>query len=98
VGRTGWRLRQSLSKAGSSILVRAVWYLFVGWWLTGFAMAASSALAIPMIGLPITFYLVNRISTLLTLRPRAQQFIGIPLGLIVVNRLPFVFSLHCGDA
>lgn len=136
-------------KTGPNMLVRAVWYVLVGWWLTGFVMGLAWALAITVIGLPITFYLVNRIPTVLTLRPRAQQFelvtgadgvtryerlateqsgllirflwfllvgwwaslawmiasyllmltiIGIPLGLMMVNRLPFVFSLHRGYA
>jgi uncharacterized membrane protein YccF (DUF307 family) len=136
-------------KTGPSMLVRAVWYVLIGWWLTGFVMAFAWVLAITIIGLPITFYLVNRIPSVLTLRPRAQQFelvtdadgvtrykriateqsslllrllwfvfigwwaslawmiasyllmltiIGIPLGLMMVNRLPFVFSLHRGYA
>jgi uncharacterized membrane protein YccF (DUF307 family) len=105
--------------------------------------------ALTVVGLPLTFWLVNRIPTLLTLRPRREQYvlstgpdgvtryerlstdqhpwyvrviyfvlvgwwasalwmfgsyvlmltvIGIPLGLMLVNRLPFVFSLHQGYA
>jgi uncharacterized membrane protein YccF (DUF307 family) len=61
-------------KTGPSMLVRAVWYVLIGWWLTGFVMALAWVLAITIIGLPITFYLVNRIPSVLTLRPRAQQF------------------------
>jgi uncharacterized membrane protein YccF (DUF307 family) len=134
---------------GSSILVRAAWYLLVGWWLAGMLMAAAWFLAITIIGLPLAFYLVNRVPTVLTLRPRRETYrvvtgpdgtlrrevagveqfsiavrllyfvlvgwwlsavymvisyllfltvIGIPLGLVMVNRLPFVFSLHRGYA
>ena len=129
--------------------MRVVWYLFVGWWLTGIAMAIAWLAAIVIIGLPLSFWLVNRIPTVLTLRPRRQQFVmvtgadgvtrmqslatkqtavvlrivyfvcvgwwasflwmvvsyvlmltvlGIPLGMMMVNRLPFVFSLHRGYA
>lgn len=136
-------------KTGPNMLVRAVWYVLVGWWLTGFVMGLAWVLAITIVGLPITFYLVNRIPTVLTLRPRAEQYelvtgtdgvthyqrlateqygllvrllwfllvgwwasllwmaasyvlmltiLGIPLGLLMVNRLPFVFSLHRGYA
>lgn len=136
-------------KTGPPILVRVVWYLLVGWWLTGIAMAVAWVAAIVIIGLPLTFWLVNRIPTVLTLRPRRQQFVvvtgadgvtrmqslatkqtavvlrilyfvvvgwwasavwmvvsyvlmltilGIPLGMMMVNRLPFVFSLHRGYA
>lgn len=134
---------------GPNLLVRAVWYLLVGWWLTAFAMALAWTAAILIVGLPLTFWLVNRIPTFLTLRPRRQRYtattdasgvtrydklsteqsgplvraawfifvgwwaslawmvgayffmltiIGIPLGLMMVNRLPFVFSLHRGYA
>ena len=136
-------------KTGPHILVRVVWYLLVGWWLTGIAMVVAWLAAIVIIGLPLTFWLVNRIPTMLTLRPRRQQFVmvtgadgvtrmrslateqtavvvralyfvfvgwwasalwmavsyvlmltilGIPLGMMMVNRLPFVFSLHRGYA
>lgn len=134
---------------GPNLLVRALWYLLVGWWLTAFAMALAWIAAIAVVGLPLTFWLVNRIPTFLTLRPRRQRYvlttdaagvfryeklsteqsgllvraawfvfvgwwaslawmvvsyffmltiIGIPLGLMMVNRLPFVFSLHRGYA
>jgi uncharacterized membrane protein YccF (DUF307 family) len=136
-------------KTGPHILVRVVWYMFIGWWLTGIVMVIAWLAAIIVIGLPLTFYLVNRIPTVLTLRPRREQhelvtgsdgvtryrristqqsgllpriayfllvgwwasalwmigsyilmitIIGIPLGLMMVNRLPFVFSLHRGYA
>jgi len=136
-------------KTGPSMLVRLVWYLLAGWWLTGLGMAVAWAAGITLIGLPISFYIVNRIPTLLTLRPRRERFtmvtgadgvtrferiateqtsalirlayfivigwwlsafwmaaawllcvtiVGIPLGMMMVNRLPFVFSLHRGYA
>jgi uncharacterized membrane protein YccF (DUF307 family) len=136
-------------KTGPSLLVRAVWYVLVGWWLTALVMGLAWFFAATIIGLPLTFYLVNRIPTVLTLRPRAEQYqlvtgadgvsryqrleteqsslavrllwfilvgwwasltwmavsyaflltiIGIPIGLMMVNRLPFVFSLHRGYA
>lgn len=136
-------------KTGPHILVRAVWYLLVGWWLTGILMVIAWVAAITVVGLPLTFYLVNRIPTVLTLRPRRERFamvtgqdgvtryrritteqtrvavrilyfvvvgwwlsalwmaasyllmltvVGIPIGLMMVNRLPFIFSLHRGYA
>jgi uncharacterized membrane protein YccF (DUF307 family) len=136
-------------KTGPHILVRALWYLVVGWWLTGIVMGLAWFLALIVIGLPISFYLVNRVPTVLTLRPRYEQYelvtgpdgvtryerleteqspllyrvvyfvlvgwwaslvwmavsyvlmltiLGIPLGLMMANRMPFVFSLHRGYA
>jgi len=136
-------------KTGPNMLVRIVWYVLVGWWLTGFAMAVAWAAGVLIIGLPLSFYIVNRIPTILTLRPRRERYtvvtgadgvtrheriateqtsllirvayfvvigwwlsflwmaaawllcvtiIGIPLGIMMVNRLPFIFSLHRGYA
>ena len=136
-------------KTGPHILVRIVWYLLVGWWVTGIAMAIAWLAALTIIGLPLTFWLVNRIPTVLTLRPRREQYLmvtgpdgvarmqrlstqqttllvrivyfvlvgwwasllwmaasyvlmltilGIPSGMMMVNRIPFVFSLHRGYA
>ena len=136
-------------KTGPHILVRIVWYLFAGWWVTGIAMAIAWVAGITIVGLPLSFYIVNRIPTTLTLRPRRERYalvtgddgitryqriateqtsfllrlayfivvgwwlsgmwmvaayllmltiVGIPLGMMMVNRLPFVFSLHRGYA
>lgn len=136
-------------KSGPHILIRIVWYFVAGWWVTAIAMAVAWVAGILIIGLPLTFWLVNRIPTTLTLRPRREQYllvtdpdgvtrmrklsteqtslplrivyyflvgwwlsllwiivsylfmltiIGIPVGMLMVNRLPFVFSLHRGYA
>jgi uncharacterized membrane protein YccF (DUF307 family) len=136
-------------KSGPHILVRAAWYVLVGWWLSGIVMVIAWIAAVVIVGLPLTFWLVNRVPTLLTLRPRHENYvlvaaedgtaryrraetqqtntlirvvyfilvgwwlsaiwifvsyvlmltiIGIPFGLMMVNRLPFIFSLHRGYA
>jgi len=136
-------------RTGPHILVRVVWYIFIGWWLTAILMGIAWVAAIFIVTLPLTFYLVNRIPTTLTLRPRRERYamvtgadgvtryqriateqtsllvravyfllvgwwlsllwmvasyllmltvVGIPLGLMMVNRLPFIFTLHRGYA
>ncbi|MGO9180068.1 MAG: YccF domain-containing protein [Candidatus Limnocylindrales bacterium] len=136
-------------KTGPHILVRIAWYFLVGWWVTGIAMALAWLAAAVVLGLPLSFWLVNRIPTMLTLRPRREQYLmvagadgvtrmrklatqqtnlllrivyfvligwwlsalwmavayvlmltvlGIPIGMMMVNRIPFVFSLHRGYA
>lgn len=135
--------------SGPNILVRAVWYIFVGWWLTGITMGVAYVAMITVIGIPIALWLINRIPTVLTLRPRRDLWqtsvdqygnvthskvrtdqngllvrfawlvlvgwwltliamavayvlmltiIGIPFGLMLVNRLPRVLTLHRGYA
>lgn len=136
-------------KTGPHILVRVLWYFLVGWWLTAIAMAVAWLAAVVIVGSPLSFWLVNRIPTFLTLRPRREQYLlvmgadgvtrmqrvateqssvlvrivyfilvgwwlsalwmgisyvlmltilGIPLGMMMVNRIPVVFSLHRGYA
>lgn len=60
--------------AGPSMLVRAVWYLFIGWWLTGIVIVVAYFAALTLIGLPIAFWLFNRLPTVLTLRPRNKTY------------------------
>jgi uncharacterized membrane protein YccF (DUF307 family) len=44
-----------------SLLVRAVWFVAVGWWLS-FAWANVAAfLAITVVGLPVAFWMFNRL-------------------------------------
>ncbi len=134
---------------GPGLLVRALWYLFVGWWLTGIVMFVTYLSFIVVIGIPVGLWLVNRIPTFLTLRPRRDVWqttieadgtvrhekvrveqsnllvrllwlvlVGwwltglamavayfcmltillIPAGLMLVNRLPRILTLHRGYA
>lgn len=136
-------------KSGPHILVRAVWFVFVGSWLSGLTMFVAWLLGLTVVGLPLTFYIVNRLPTVLTLRPRRERYqlvqgadgvhryeriateqsgflirlayflligwwlsgiwmfvawllcvslVGFPLGLMMVNRVPFVITLHRGYA
>lgn len=61
------------TKSGPGFLVRAVWFLFVGWWLTGIMSVLAWVAMITIIGLPLGIYLTNRIPTFITLRPRTRQ-------------------------
>ena len=62
------------SSSGPSFLVRALWYLFIGWWLAGLAIGLGYLAVFSIVGLPLAFYIFNRIPTLLTLRPRTQNY------------------------
>ena len=60
--------------SGPGFGVRVVWYVFIGWWLTGFVISVAYLAAITVIGLPVAFYLFNRIPTFLTLRGRTKTY------------------------
>jgi len=51
-----------------NFLLRALWFVFVGWWLAGIALTIGYALCMTIIGLPLGFVLFDRVPALLTLR------------------------------
>jgi uncharacterized membrane protein YccF (DUF307 family) len=58
---------------GPGLFVRAIWYLFVGWWLTGLAVGFAWFCTLTVVLLPIAYLIVNKIPVILTLRPRSVQ-------------------------
>ncbi len=62
------------TKSGPSMLVRAIWYIFIGWWQTGIISTIAWIALITIIGIPLGFYLINRLPTFLTLRPRTREW------------------------
>lgn len=55
------------------MFVRALWYLCVGWWLSGLAIFAAALLTITVIGVPAALMIYNRMPRVLTLRPAGVQ-------------------------
>lgn len=44
-----------------SILIRAIYFIFIGWWLSLFWANVAAFFAITIIGLPIAFWMFNRL-------------------------------------
>ena len=61
-------------RSGPSMLLRIVWYIFVGWWLSAIAIGIGWFLAVTIIGLPIAFMIFNRIPAIMTLRARTVVY------------------------
>lgn len=74
-----------------NILLRIVWFIFVGWWLTGILSAAAWALNATIIGLPLGLWIINRLPFVATLRP-IERFYVIEDGQIItaVSQRPFL--------
>jgi uncharacterized membrane protein YccF (DUF307 family) len=49
-------------------LVRALWFIVVGWWLAAIALSVGYALCMTIIGMPLGFWIFDRVPELLTLR------------------------------
>ncbi|MCU4926572.1 YccF domain-containing protein [Halobacteria archaeon AArc-dxtr1] len=126
--------------AGNSpnLLVRAIWFVFVGWWLTGLLLSIAWLLNLTIVGLPLGIALINKAPYALTLKHLATRddidgvavdssgtspplvlrglyfvfvgwwasgllmlvaylvsltVIGLPIGIMLFNYLPYVTSL-----
>ncbi len=59
-------------KSGPNLLVRFVWWLLIGWWASGIAVVVAWFALVTIIGIPVGIWLINRLPSILTLRPRTR--------------------------
>ncbi len=62
--------------AQHGFLLRALWYVFVGWWLSGLVSLVAYLFILTVIGIPVGFWLINRLPAALTLRQRTRDVVG----------------------
>lgn len=53
------------------LFVRSLWYVFIGWWLSGLMMFVAGVCIGSVVLLPAGLALVNRLPQVMTLRPRS---------------------------
>jgi uncharacterized membrane protein YccF (DUF307 family) len=51
-----------------SLVVRALYFVLVGWWLSGIWIVAAYAFCVTIIGIPVTIVLLNMLPTVVTLQ------------------------------
>jgi len=56
------------SPAQHPFLVRALYFVLIGWWLTGLWIVAAWGLSATLIGLLVSFWMIDRVPAILTLR------------------------------
>lgn len=61
------------TQGGPGLVLRAIWFIFIGWWATGFLLLFAYFASLTIIFLPIAFVLFNVVPTVLTLRPRRRH-------------------------
>jgi len=59
-----------------SLLVRAVWFVFVGWWLTGLWLSVAWFLNVTIIGIPLGIKMINKVPLVLSLKRRDRLVAG----------------------
>ncbi|WP_134670583.1 YccF domain-containing protein [Halorussus marinus] len=59
-----------------SLVVRALWYLFVGWWATGLWLTAAWVLTVTIVGLPVGIKMINAVPKVLTLKERSGSLVA----------------------
>ena len=71
---------------GPGCLLRALWFIFIGVWLSGIVVAIAYVFCLTIIGLPVGFWLFNRLPVVLTLRPRTEvQVVEVQSGVTYVR-------------
>lgn len=51
-------------------IVRAFWFLFIGWWLTLIWISVAIVFTVTIIGLPIATWMFERTNAVMTLQQR----------------------------
>lgn len=54
-------------------LLRILWYVLVGWWLSGIMIAIGWALMVTVVFLPAGLWFLHRVPWAQTLRPRTRE-------------------------
>lgn len=67
------------SRTEQSLLVRAAYFVLVGWWLTGLWIAVAWFLNLTIVGLPLGIKMVNKVPKVLTLK-EPDTYDGNPLA------------------
>lgn len=73
--------------AGPPLLLRLLYFLFVGLWLGALWTVLSWLLVASLIGLPLGLYMLNRLPLVMTLKPpETQTEVSVQNGLVVIRQ------------
>ena len=68
VMREGAASVSTTSQKQVNILVRAIYFVLIGWWLSAIWMELAYFVCLTLIGLPIGFWMFDRVPALVSLR------------------------------
>lgn len=64
----------NMRSPGTPLIVRAIWWFFIGWWLSAIVAFAGWFFLATIIFIPLGIWLIHRIPQAQTLRPRTRSF------------------------
>jgi len=77
------------SQSGPGLLIRVLWFLFIGWWLGLIWVLIAWFFNLTIIGFPLGLFMINNIPQVMTLQPaRVQTVVDARTGTQVVRQLP----------
>jgi uncharacterized membrane protein YccF (DUF307 family) len=79
---------------GAGLLIRAVYFVLIGWWFSGIWAVVAWILCLTIIGLPFGLYMLNRLPQVVTLKPSRSDLVLTTTGRVIerdVPQLPFLF-------
>jgi uncharacterized membrane protein YccF (DUF307 family) len=66
----------TVQRGERSIVVRALWFIFIGWWLGQLAIFAAWFWNLLVVTLPLGLFILNRLPQIITLRPATMNLEG----------------------
>ena len=78
---------------GAGLLIRALYFVLVGWWFSAIWAVIAWVLCITIIGLPLGLFMLNRMPQVATLKPARTNLLVTATGEVVhlnVPQVPFL--------
>ncbi|MDD5370874.1 MAG: YccF domain-containing protein [Anaerolineaceae bacterium] len=64
----GMLVQREIAVPETDMLVRALYFIVIGWWLSALWMEAAYAISLTVIGLPVGFWMFDRVPTVVSLK------------------------------